>query len=135
MISSRLMFCADGIAIDQRTNTVSAFSIVEEAHPEGFPAVLPRLHVVTWLEREDEDEPRVQLTLRVGLGDETLVDRPIDIDFQARLKTRSIVVLTGVTVPRLGILQISLWNGDQRVNTYEIFVTPPARPRVEEREG
>ena len=54
----RLLFLAASLStsVDQRTNQLSLFHLVEQFNPDRFPAVLPYFEVVCLWQRESGDD-------------------------------------------------------------------------------
>ena len=57
MFSVKLFLCSDSASIDVRTNTISAFHITEQLMTASFPVAIPRISVVTVLNREQSQVP------------------------------------------------------------------------------
>ena len=57
---------AEGISVDQATNRISLFNVIEEVYPPSFPASIPTVVAICLWNAEPGDEDQdFQLTLRI----------------------------------------------------------------------
>jgi len=69
----RTLICAQGTALDARTNAVSIFNLLEEINAADFPVAVTHVSLFALFGRaENEADPT--LLLRVALGDVVLVE-------------------------------------------------------------
>ncbi len=108
----RLLLLAASLstAVDQRTNQMSLFHIVEQFNPKQFPAVLPYFEVVCLWQRESGDEvhrfeERVRMLSPGGVDEVTnyQIEFPLD-----RMRHRAIVGFAGVKVEEPGFYEIEV---------------------------
>ena len=130
MITSRLMFCAEGAVRDAQSNTISVFNISEEIQAGNFPAFVPRTAVVVFLERENGDPGQVNLTLTISLGEETLNSFPVAIDFAEKLRNRLITDIRGLPVPGPGTLTFALALDERSLNSWDAVITAINAPEL-----
>lgn len=135
MIRSSLMFCADSIIRDSETNTISAFSIIEEIAPEGLPLYLTRFTVFALLHRDTRDRTVIKCTLRISIGDKILFEQPVKVNFQNKKRNRTIVNIRGLVIPDFGTLEISLLLDQNLLNKFETLVHEPRKPKVDTHQG
>src|SRR5258708_158386 len=107
---------AQNISVDQTTNAVSAFNIVEELRSPGFPVLVPSLAVLSvWHREEGDQEQDFQCTLRVTPPGEI----PQDFHTNFRLlppRHRLIHRLQGLPILRAGDIHFEiLLNGAVRL--------------------
>ncbi len=108
----RLLLLAASLstAVDQRTNQLSLFHVVEQFNPKKFPATLPYFEVVCLWQRESGDDAnKFQERLRMlspgGVEEVTnyMVEFPLD-----RMRHRAIVGFAGVKVEEPGFYEIEV---------------------------
>lgn len=135
MIRLKLLFCARGVMVDEQSNTASVYSIIEEITPESLPLLIPTVMVLVLLERDEEDEPQQQWSLRVTLNDQVVLDHQAEVDFEDKTRHRTIVTLGGLPVLQAGILRFGCFLGDKMLGEYVVNVSGPRQrgPEVEVR--
>lgn len=128
----RFVICAQGVALDQRHNTLSIFHAIEELNVPAFPFVLPFMTVVALLERlpEEPNEPE-GLQFVIALGEQELVSQPLMASFQGRLRMRTVTEVAGIVVPNPGVLRVTLRDGANQTCTWPIVINNIARPIVQ----
>lgn len=128
MITPKLILCAEGIVIDSQTNNISAFNILEELSPPVLPAILPRFFVLSVLERDEADSPRLDTHLRITVAEQVIVDQVFTVDFQGTTRARSVFGFGGMPLPQPGSLEVAHLRGDDVLQAYRIVVKPPPTP-------
>jgi len=108
----RLLLLAASLstAVDQRTNQLSLFHVVEQFNPRTFPTPLPYFEVVCLWQRESGDdvhkfEERVRMLSPAGIDEITnyQIEFPLD-----RMRHRAIVGFAGVKVEEPGFYEIEV---------------------------
>jgi len=103
---------AESVSIDQLTNKLSVFNVLEEVREEEFPTTLLGCVVVSLWNAEPGDEERdFQIQLEMVAPDGQT--RPFEQNLRIpRRRTRSILQLRGIPVPCAGelVFRISLNN-------------------------
>ena len=72
---------ARGAAVDQETNNLSIFEIVEEIQAEAFPIVLQHFAFVCAWQRDDPDPLVSAAEFSISMGDSNLVRENFEIRF------------------------------------------------------
>jgi len=132
----RLLFLAASLStsVDQRTNQLSLFHLVEQFNPDRFPAVLPYFEVVCLWQRESGDdihkfEQRVRMLSPGGVDE--VANFQIEFPME-RMRHRAIVGFAGIKVEEPGFYEIEVcvrrkatdqW--DDPKGTYYIQVSTP----------
>ena len=130
------MLCADRVIRDAATNSISVINILEEITPEGLPLFIPRVMIFALLHRDKEEDPsQIKCTLRIGIGDNKLLERELDIDFQDKGRNRMIINIGGLVISTSGMLEISLFLEERLLNQFKFMVNVPRRIDVAKQEA
>ena len=130
MIRAKLLLCAEGIVIDQRSNNVSAFQILEQLNPPTLPIVHPKMVVLSILERDKGDPDKVPVTIRFTVAGSEVIKETLIHNFQDKKRSRNILTVGGLPIAQPGILEISIYMGDKKLTSYTIQVTAPTKAIV-----
>jgi hypothetical protein len=131
MISSKLCFAATAIIRDGESNFISAFNVIEGMVAAGFPMFVPQLSsFALWL-RDEGDPQRLAGTFTVSLNDDVLTRVAMHVDFGNVFRSRSVINMNGLVVPRAGVLwfRFALDNGVHA--EYDVAVQPPPAVAVQ----
>jgi hypothetical protein len=127
----KLFLCSDSSAIDIRTNSASAFHILEEAMGMGLPFVIPRISIITIIERDDNEPNVANMTLRLSLNERQIFENPIELTFQGRNVARTIVDVHNIVIPVPGDLLVALNYEGTEMARWAIKIIRFALPGVE----
>jgi len=130
MTRLKLFLCAEGVIVDQRSNNVSVFTILEEVTPEELPIVLAQFVVLAILERDEGDPEKCDCTLALSLNDEGMFEQDMVVDFQSKRRVRQMLHFGGVAIEKPGTLTASLELGGEEVGEWRITVNPPKKPII-----
>lgn len=114
MIRSRLAVCAESVIIDRFTNGVSLINVIEDMSAVGFPIAIDRMAVLFVLERDESDEESLSASMHVDFrptdpgGEDASVVIPVELDFQGKLRVRSVQQIEGLPLPGPGVLGLKL---------------------------
>lgn len=127
-----LFACAESAAIDQATNRLSMFHLFEEIFAPVFPTAVPQLTVVTVSSREEGEPSLFTLSLRVTLSGHghPLVQGSPSVDFQERPRARTLGIMSGLVIPGPGHLRFVLYEGDQELSAWDVFVRQIGEPTI-----
>lgn len=135
MTRLKLLLCAEGVVVDQRTNNASVFTILEELSPQELPSVLPQFVILALFERDEEEPETREFRLTLSLNDESIFGQDMKLDFKGKRRMRQMVHLGGVSIEKPGTFVTSVALGDQAVGEWNITVNPPKKPIVKEQTG
>ena len=110
---------AESISVDQETNRVSIFNVLEELHAESAPISYPALVAISsWNLAENELGGDFQVMLRVNSpAQEAPFDYPINLSREPRRRHRIYHRLIGPTFHAFGDLRFEvLLNGEHRAS-------------------
>lgn len=114
---------AESVSVDQATNTMSVFHILEEIRAPLFPAVIPKLSAVAhWNAAPDELDQDFQVSVRISFPDGKLL--PFTQNFRmARRRQRTIANFAGLPISQPGTLTIEVSLNGQHFadHTIEVF--------------
>jgi hypothetical protein len=123
VIIPRLFFCCDSFSADQRSNTISAFHIMENLTVAALPVVIPRVTVIAVLSREEDDPPTPDFQLEVRLGDQQLVAHPFNVNFANYLTTKAVAELNAIVVQTPGQLSFVLRQAGEEKAYWPVTIT------------
>ncbi|MGA2065543.1 MAG: hypothetical protein ABSG86_11265 [Thermoguttaceae bacterium] len=117
---------SESSTVDNETGALSVFNVINEIKVESFPAVLPKLALVTcWIPTPDEirDGDEFQVTFEFSVPGST-ENGKIRSSFQAESSFQHLIMnVVGVPVARPGEIVIALLLDDQKQASHTIFVT------------
>jgi hypothetical protein len=62
------LLVAESASVDQQTNRLSVFNMIEEFHAQGFPSLVPQLVVITlWSRLPGDEDKDFQQIIRLSL--------------------------------------------------------------------
>ncbi|MCC6912739.1 MAG: hypothetical protein IT566_03460, partial [Rhodospirillaceae bacterium] len=129
-----LMFtCARGFSVDQGTNAVSLFNVVERIASPGFPCGLPELHIIA-VARCKRAGPHLPLRLDASLNKNTLFEAPFEMLFSEDGRARGFGRISGFPLLEPGDLCFALWRGNQKIAEWQIELMESA-PDIEDLSG
>ncbi|MCH7700254.1 MAG: hypothetical protein IID37_01085 [Planctomycetes bacterium] len=119
MVRLEFFVVAESFSIDQLTNRVSIFNILETIQAPAFPLVLPQLMAVSlWEDDERDTERQYQVDIRITLGDTELEHIQQNLKFP-RPRLRTIAQILNLKIPGSGRMKIELkLNGEHKAWHY-----------------
>jgi hypothetical protein len=124
-----LMLVAEGVVIDNESNLLSVFNVLEEITPFGFPFLIQRLATVTTTEKDPEDASiPPNCSVQFLLDQDVLLDTPANINFQDRPRNRFKLTVGGLVIPRPGRLTVRLVVAGAILQSYAITIRPAVNP-------
>jgi hypothetical protein len=117
MARLELFVVSEGVSVDQFTNQLSLFSVLEEVTPPDFPFVLPSAAAVSlWMKEAGDDDRDFQCMLRVTLTDGSQREFTSNFRFRAR-RHRVIQRIQGLPLNEPGVLRFEvLLNGEYKAS-------------------
>lgn len=113
---------AESISVDQHTNRVSLFNVVEQLTAPEFPVIIPQLVAVTaWNAEAGDDQTDFQIRVRMIHPDGSTKDFTHNFRIPAD-RCRTIMTLQGVRVAQAGKLVLDLNLNDQHIASHTIDV-------------
>src|SRR5262245_28088704 len=125
MIQPILVLVAETILLDQQTNAVSAINLIEEFSSPGYPLLVPRLSILSTLERDSLEDQGAVAQVDVLLGDTSIFHQEADISFnEGSLVSRLIFRFEGFVIQQAGTLRVRVAVGETSAESVSIRVTP-----------
>jgi hypothetical protein len=133
MIQQRLLLCAEGVVVDQLTNNLSVFNILDELHFQTLPAILPKMVIISVLDRDQDDPAKYEARLKIDLAGLKVMEMPIEYNFQNRSRTRNMITMGGLPITSPGVMEIHLDKDDVKLASYTIYIAVPLAPTVDKK--
>jgi len=108
--------------------SISIINIIEEFASSGFPLFMTRFDIFNLFEREEDDDSKITFELKILINDDELVKLDINVDFDDKLRNRSIATLNGFVIPNPGILKAILYNNGKEFSSYSVIVKKLGEP-------
>ena len=108
MLTLEYFVVAESVSVDQTTNTVSVFHILEEIHAPVFPFVLHRLvAVVHWNTESDDADRDFQVSVLIVFPDGQR--KEFNQNFRMiRSRLRTIANFIGLQIPQPGTMTVEI---------------------------
>jgi hypothetical protein len=100
------LMCSESGAVDTTTNRLSIFNVLEEINAVAFPVIQPSLLISMLIERLPADPSNCTLQIVVNANNQQLFTIPMPVDFQGKLRARSLAQVQGVLLSAPGQLKI-----------------------------
>lgn len=111
---------AQGVSIDQSTNQVSVFNILEDISSEDYPVVLDHCVALALWNAEDGDDGRdFQTVVRVTLPDGNTHDAPANFTMRTP-RHRSTLRIQGLPIPSPGEVRFDVELNGQHVASHTL---------------
>ncbi|MGL4552496.1 MAG: DUF6941 family protein [Gemmataceae bacterium] len=121
---------AESAVVDQTTNRVSVFHLVEEVAFPAFPGHIPQLVAVTcWKCPDREQGPRIPLRLQVRFPD-GLPSPPYEMTLEPSevLWRRAFFTLSDILFPQPGEYVFELFDGEQMRGSWTVTAFASSEP-------
>jgi hypothetical protein len=113
---------SEGMSVDQFTNRLSLFNILEEVASPIFPFVLPSAVVVSlWMMEAGDDERDFQCMLRVTMPNVAQREFPANFKTSSR-RHRVIQSIQGFPLNEIGVLRFEVLLNGQHAASHEVDI-------------
>lgn len=113
---------AESVSIDQLTNRVSIFNILETIQAPAFPVTLTQVMAVSlWEEDEIDTDRQYQVGIRITLGGNELTHIRQNLNFPRR-RLRTIAQIQNIEIPEPGRMEIELRLNDEHIAWHYVDV-------------
>jgi hypothetical protein len=122
MARLELFVVSEGVSVDQFTNQLSLFSVLEEVTSPDFPFVLPSAAAISlWMKEAGDDDRDFQCMMRVLLPDGNRHELTTNFRFRGR-RHRVIQRIQGVPVTEPGMLRFEVLLNGEYIASHEVDV-------------
>jgi hypothetical protein len=122
MARLELFVVSEGVSVDQFTNQLSLFSVLEEVTPPDFPFVLPSAATISlWMKEAGDDDRDFQCMMRVLLPDGNRHELTTNFRFRGR-RHRVIQRIQGVPLTEPGVLRFEVLLNGEYIASHEVDV-------------
>ncbi len=125
MPKSLFMLCSEGAVIDQATNNLTVFNIIEEMAPDKnikFPFIFPRIVCILNLEKSKSDPEIISCDLKIKIDNEQINNFDVKLDFKGKKRSRLIVTINGLNISKTGIMRFALFCKEKELDHYNIAI-------------
>jgi len=123
-----LFTLCESAVIDQRSNRLSIFNLIEEFNTIGLPAVYPKVTVVIVLDRKS-GEKNFDITLSISQGRKNIFNQDIAIKFQGKLRIRQLIEMLGFTITDSKEVTFTISKGKTKLSSLKLKVAVVAGPK------
>lgn len=125
MIRAKLCFAASFVLRDADSNVISAINVLEGIVPAGVPIFIPNVAAFALWQRDQGDPAECEGHFSITLDREPLANVRVRASFQNFPRTRTIVNVAGLVVPRPGELHFRFQLDDGPAAEYSLTVEEP----------
>jgi hypothetical protein len=122
--------CASRVIRDATDNRVSLVDLCDDFVSQAFPLIFPRTTVLWALERDSvqDDAPQLVGHITVLLNDVVLQEFDVNANFEDQLRTRCIMMLSGLVVSAPGRVAFRVRRAGQDADDAEYYWNVRAGP-------
>ena len=121
MITSKVLLVADRAIRDNETGNLSIINIIEDITAESFPILIPRLTIVAFIHKEQDDNSKPNLRFKLLNNETSIGDHSIKVDFREKNRTKAIIQLGTVPIREPGIAHFILTDAEgNEIDKYSI---------------
>lgn len=121
-MKSNLALCAESSAVDNTSNLLSVFNVIDEVTSPAYPTVIPKLTVLFIVEKEDGDHDSTDAFVTINLNETELIRQPMEIAFAGKKRMRQILIVNGLVINGPGKLTTKMIVGDDVIDSWEIYL-------------
>jgi hypothetical protein len=113
---------ANRILVDAKTQQISIIDLYEKLQASGFPVVIPKLSLLFYVSRGQDDPVTCSPMLTCSCADETILSTVLSVDFKESDVARVVVALDNFSLPKPGSFKANLRLDDQDWGQLELDV-------------
>jgi hypothetical protein len=107
-------------SIDTRTNSLSAFNVIDDLNLTSFPVFFPQLSLVVAFVKEPNEPNICQINLVVSIDDQQLSNVALQLNFQGRNHLRLDTTMQAFAIPRPGLVSFSVNFDGRNLGTWKV---------------
>lgn len=117
-----LLTAAQSGAIDQGSNLLSIFNVLDDFSSATFPIALP-VTVIAIFERDlnEPNDPQINLVIKLD-NEDPIFERRLPFNFQGKKRARVFGVLQSLVVPRPGMLSFEMKFSNQTIGSWFVEI-------------
>jgi hypothetical protein len=135
MLNVYFAVAANRVIVDSVSNQVSIIDLYEDLKTPTFPVLVPKLTFLFYVSREANDPATQDLTLVCELGDKSIFEVAVHMDFKHEDTTRIIMGVDGMTLPEAGLLKAKLIDKGVELGSLDLRVEKITSTRLIESNG
>ena len=125
------LVCAQSAVIDQQTNALSVFNILQELNSPSFPFAIAGFTVASFFMREPTElEDPTNVRLQIHLQGKQLANFDMALQFQGRRSLRHIANVQGLIFTEPGELRVSVHHADQEIGYWPVPIQNIGAPQI-----
>jgi hypothetical protein len=122
MLNVYFAVAANRVLVDSVSNQVSIIDLYEQLRAPSFPVLVPKLTFLFYVSREKIDPSTHEVRLVCDIGDKTIVEAAVQLDFKSEDTTRIVIGLDNCTLPQAGVLKAKLMDKAVELGSLELTV-------------
>lgn len=135
MLNVYFAVAANRVIVDSVSNQVSIIDLFEHLKSATFPVLVPKLTFLFYISREKTDPATHPLMLVCELGDQTIFEVSVNLDFKHEDTTRLVLGVDGLTLPQAGLLKAKLMNQQVELGSLDLAIEQITPLSVNESQG
>jgi len=120
-----LFAVAESISVDRFTSKLSIFNLIDEINTTSFPLVLPSVTMFAIIEKNTDEPNETKVKTKVVIGDSTVAESVMPLDFQGGQHMRSIQFISGLAILGPAVLKFSMEHSGITIAVWEVKVSQP----------
>jgi hypothetical protein len=122
MLNVYFAIAANRVIVDSITNQVSIIDLFEQLKSSAFPVLVPRLTLLYYVSREQDDPDTKDLSVVCKLNETEIFKVAVKVDFKGEDSTRVVLGVDGLTLTDQGLLQAFLMDQDKSLGVLDLAV-------------
>ena len=122
MLNIYFAIAANRVIVDSITNQVSIIDLFEQLKSSAFPVLVPRLTLLYYVSREQDDPDTKDLSVVCKLNETEIFKVAVKVDFKGEDSTRVVLGVDGLTLTEQGLLQAFLMDQDKSLGVLDLAV-------------
>ncbi len=122
MLNVYFAIAANRVIVDSITNQVSIIDLFEQLKSSAFPVLVPRLTLLYYVSREQDDPDTKDLSVVCKLNETEIFKVAVKVDFKGEDSTRVVLGVDGLTLTEQGLLQAFLMDQDKSLGVLDLAV-------------
>ena len=122
MLNVYFAIAANRVIVDSITNQVSIIDLFEQLKSSAFPVLVPRLTLLYYVSREQDDPDTKDLSVVCKLNETEIFKVAVKADIKGEDSTRLVLGVAGLPHTEQGLLQAFLMDQDKSLGVLDLAV-------------